>query len=108
MRGGIPRRRSRPGLPSFAGFAPNLDPLGEGTEMRCVLHTCVACIFIGTLSRREKTILGKLAIEIRVRHDTPEPLNVIESLNVINRPPNGYSGSATVLSSLHMGFAWRN
>ena len=56
-------------------FAPTLDPFGQGTEMRCVLHACVSYVFSGTLARRKKTVLGKLAIKIRVRHDTPHSLN---------------------------------
>jgi hypothetical protein len=56
---------------AFVSFAPALDPFGEGTEMRCVLHACIYYVFIGTLARRKKTILSQLAIIIRVRHDTP-------------------------------------
>ena len=44
--------------------------------MRCVLHACISYVFIGTLARRKKTILGKLAIKIRVRHDTSHSLNI--------------------------------
>jgi hypothetical protein len=65
----------------FVSFAPTLDPFGQGTEMRCVLHACVSYVFNGTLARRKKTILGKLAIKIRVRHDTPH------SLKITKRPP---------------------
>ena len=60
---------------AFVSFAPALDPFGEGTEMRCVLHACISYVFIGTLARRKKTILSQLAIIIRVRHDTPHSLN---------------------------------
>jgi hypothetical protein len=59
---------------AFVSFAPALDPFGEGTEMRCVLHACIYYVFIGTLARRKKTILSQLAIIIRVRHDTPHSL----------------------------------
>jgi hypothetical protein len=59
---------------AFVSFAPELDPFGEGTEMRCVLHACIYYVFIGTLARRKKTILSQLAIIIRVRHDTPHSL----------------------------------
>jgi hypothetical protein len=59
---------------AFVSFAPALDPLGEGTEMRCVLHACISYVFIETLARRKKTILSQLAIIIRVRHDTPHSL----------------------------------
>jgi hypothetical protein len=31
----------------------------------------ISYVFSGTLARRKKTFLGKLAIKIRVRHDTP-------------------------------------
>ena len=31
--------------------------------MRCVLHACVPYVFNGTLARRKKTVLGKLAIK---------------------------------------------
>ena len=61
---------------AFVSFAPALDPFGEGTEMRCVLHACVSYVFNGTLARRKKTVLSKLAIKIRVRHDTPHSLNI--------------------------------
>ena len=61
---------------AFVSFAPTLDPFGEGTEMRCVLHACVSYVFIGTLARRKKAILGKLVIIIHVRHDTPHSLNI--------------------------------
>jgi hypothetical protein len=60
---------------AFVSFAPALDPFGEGTEIRCVLHACVSYVFSGTLARRKKTILSQLAIIIRVRHDTPLSLN---------------------------------
>ena len=63
-----PRRRS---MLAFVSFAPTLDLFGEGTEIRCVLHACISYVFIGTLARRKKTILSKLAIIIRVRHYTP-------------------------------------
>jgi hypothetical protein len=69
---------------AFVSFSPALDPFGEGTEMRCVLHACISYVFIGTLARRKKTILGKLAIKIRVGHDTPH------SLNITKRPPNEF------------------
>ena len=69
---------------AFVSFAPALDPFGEGTEMRCVLHACVPYVFNGTLARRKKTVLGKLAIKIRVRHDTPH------SLNITKRPANEF------------------
>ena len=52
---------------AFVSFAPTLDPFGHSTEMRCVLHACVSYVFIGTLARRKKTILSKLAIIIRVQ-----------------------------------------
>jgi hypothetical protein len=61
-------------LLAFVSFARTIDPFGEGTEMRCVLHACVPYVFNGTLARRKKTFLGKLAIKIRVRHDTPHSL----------------------------------
>jgi hypothetical protein len=69
-----PRRRS---MVAFASFAPTLDLFGEGKEVRCVLHACVSYVFNGTLARRKKTILGELAIMIRVRHDTPHSLNTL-------------------------------
>jgi hypothetical protein len=69
---------------AFVSFAPTLDPFGEGTEMRCVLHACVSYVFNGTLARRKKTILGKLAIKIRVRHDTSH------SPNITKRSPNEF------------------
>src|SRR5205807_4330785 len=75
MRGSPPHRRSMPALLAFVSFAPALDPFGEGTEMRCVLHACVPYVFNGTLARRKKTVLSKLAIKIRVRHDTPHSPN---------------------------------
>ena len=56
-------------LLAFVSFVPTLDPFGQGTEMRCVLHKCVSYVFSGTLARRKKTILSQLAIIIRVRHD---------------------------------------
>jgi hypothetical protein len=69
---------------AFVSFAPTLDPFAQGTEMRCVLHACVSYVFNGTLARRKKTILGKLAIKIRVRHDTTH------SLKITKRPPNEF------------------
>jgi hypothetical protein len=63
--------KSMPALLAFVSFAPTLGPFGEGTEMRCVLHACVSYVFNGTLARRKKTVLSKLAIKLRVRHDTP-------------------------------------
>ena len=69
-------------LLAFVSFAPTLDPFGEGTEMRCVLHACVSYVFIGTLACRKKAILSQLAIKICVRHDTPL------SLNITKQPPN--------------------
>src|ERR1700736_1027728 len=54
---------------AFVSFAPTLE------EVRCVLHACVSYVFNKTLARRKKTILGELAIIIRVRHDTPHSLN---------------------------------
>ena len=60
---------------AFVSFAPTLDLFGEGKEVRCVLHACVSYVFNETLARRKKTILGELAIIIRVRHDTPHSLN---------------------------------
>jgi tripartite-type tricarboxylate transporter receptor subunit TctC len=53
----------------------SLDPFGQGTEMRCVLHARVSYVFSGTLARRKKAILSQPAIIIRVRHDTPHSLN---------------------------------
>ena len=47
--------------------------------MRCVLHACLSYVFIGTLARRKKAILSKLAIIIRVRHDTPHSLNITKT-----------------------------
>jgi hypothetical protein len=60
---------------AFVSFVATLDPFGEGTEMRRVLQACVSYVFSGTLTRREKTILGKLEIISHVRHDTPHLLN---------------------------------
>jgi hypothetical protein len=57
-------------LLAFVSFAPTLDPFGQGTEMRCVLHACVSYVFSGTLARRKKAILSQPAIIIRVRHVT--------------------------------------
>jgi hypothetical protein len=34
-----------PALLAFVRFALTLDPFGEGTEMRCVLHACVSYVF---------------------------------------------------------------
>jgi hypothetical protein len=69
--GHIHIERQCPLCPVLSVFAPALDPFGEGTEMRCVLHACVPYVFNGALARREKTVLGKPAIKIRVRHDIP-------------------------------------
>src|SRR5947209_4607160 len=66
---------SMPALPGFVTFYPALDPFGEGTEMRCVLDACVPYFFNGALARRKKTVLGKSAIKIRVRHDIPHSPN---------------------------------
>jgi hypothetical protein len=71
--------KSMPALLAFVSFAPTLDPFGEGTEMRCVLQACVSYVFNGTLARRKKTVLSKLAIKLRVRHATPH-------LNTTRRP----------------------
>ena len=84
---------------AFVSFAPTLDPFGEGTEMRCVLHACVSYVFIGTLARHKKAIVSQLAIIIRVRHDTPH------SLNITKRSPNefletGLSGTGHVGSAI--------
>jgi hypothetical protein len=69
---------------AFVSFAPTLDPFGEGTEVRCVPHACVSYVFNGTLARRKKTILGELAIIVRVRHDTPHsPGNGIEQTEAV-------------------------
>ncbi len=64
----------------FVSLAATLDPFGEGTEMRCVLHACVSFVLSGTLARRKKAILGNLAIIIDVRHDTPHPPNITKRL----------------------------
>src|SRR3984893_17646580 len=71
--------KSMPALLAFVSFAPTLDPFGEGMEMRCVLQACVSYVFNGTLARRKKTVLSKLAIKLRVRHATPH-------LNTTRRP----------------------
>jgi hypothetical protein len=47
---------------AFVSFAPTLDPFGEGKEIRRVLPACVSYVFSGTLARRKKAILSKLAI----------------------------------------------
>jgi hypothetical protein len=73
-----------PALLAFVRFALTLDPFGEGTEMRCVLHACVSYVFNGTLARRKTIFLGKLAIKIRVRQDTPH------SLNITKQPANEF------------------
>jgi hypothetical protein len=62
---------SRRSMLAFVSFAPALDPFGEGTEMRCILHAGVSYVVIGTLARRKKAVLSQLAIIIRIRHDTP-------------------------------------
>ena len=76
-----PRRRS---MLAFVSFAATLDLFGESKEVRCVLHACVSYVFNGTLARRKTTFLGKLAIKIRVRQDTPH------SLNTTKQPANEF------------------
>jgi hypothetical protein len=49
--------------------------LARARKCAASLHACVSYVFNGTLARRKKTILGELAIIIRVRHDTPHSLN---------------------------------
>jgi hypothetical protein len=39
---------------AFVSFAPALDPFGEGTEMRSVLHACISYVAVETLARRKK------------------------------------------------------
>jgi hypothetical protein len=50
-----PLRRSMLALLAFVSFSPTLDPFGEGTEMRCVLHARVSYVFNGTLARESRS-----------------------------------------------------
>jgi hypothetical protein len=79
--------------------------------MRCVLHACVPYVFNGTLARRKKTVLSKLAIKICVRHDIPHSLLITNGHpipgNGIERGTKGYwfglSKNAAAVSAESLG-----
>ena len=53
--------------------------LARARKCAASFHACVSYVFNGTLARRKKTVLSKLAIKLRVRHATPH-------LNTTRRP----------------------